>query len=76
MPDDLPHQTAAARTIARNATNAAVRAHDEALTYSKFINGLTKAGIEVDRKVLADLAVHEPEAFGAIVEQAKGALAA
>ena len=56
--------------------NAAVRAHDEALTYSKFINGLTKAGIEVDRKVLADLAVHEPEAFGAIVDQAKGALAA
>lgn len=56
--------------------NAAVRAHDESLTYSKFINGLTKAGIEVDRKVLADLAVHEPEAFTAIVEQAKGALAA
>mmetsp|Transcript_5712 Transcript_5712/g.7421 ORF Transcript_5712/g.7421 Transcript_5712/m.7421 type:complete len:106 (+) Transcript_5712:280-597(+) len=39
--------------------NAAVRAHDEALTYSRFINGLTLAGIEVDRKVLADLAVHE-----------------
>ncbi|EIE51144.1 50S ribosomal protein L20 [Salipiger aestuarii] len=56
--------------------NAAVRAHDEALTYSRFINGLSKAGIEVDRKVLADLAVHEPEAFGAIVDQAKGALAA
>ena len=55
--------------------NAAVRAHDESLTYSKFINGLAKAGIEVDRKVLADLAVHEPEAFGAIVDQAKGALA-
>ena len=55
--------------------NAAVRAHDEALTYSKFINGLSKAGIEVDRKVLADLAVHEPEAFGVIVDQAKGALA-
>ncbi len=54
--------------------NAAVRAHDESLTYSKFINGLGKAGIEVDRKVLADLAVHEPEAFGAIVDQAKGAL--
>jgi len=54
--------------------NAAVRAHDEALTYSRFINGLAKAGIEVDRKVLADLAVHEPEAFGAIVEQAKAAL--
>ncbi|MEM8691945.1 MAG: 50S ribosomal protein L20 [Pseudomonadota bacterium] len=54
--------------------NAAVRAHDEALTYSRFINGLTLAGIEVDRKVLADLAVNEPEAFAAIVDQAKGAL--
>jgi large subunit ribosomal protein L20 len=54
--------------------NAAVRAHDEALTYSRFINGLSKAGIEVDRKVLADLAVHEPDAFGAIVAQAKAAL--
>ena len=54
--------------------NAAVRAHDEALTYSRFINGLAKAGIEVDRKVLADLAVHEPDAFGAIVDQAKAAL--
>jgi large subunit ribosomal protein L20 len=54
--------------------NAAVRAHDESLTYSRFINGLAKAGIEVDRKVLADLAVHEPEAFGAIVDQAKAAL--
>ena len=56
--------------------NAAVRAHDEALTYSRFINGLSLAGIEVDRKVLADLAVHEPEAFGAIVDQAKAALPA
>jgi large subunit ribosomal protein L20 len=55
--------------------NAAVRAHDEALTYSRFINGLSLAGVEVDRKVLADLAVHEPSAFGAIVEQAKSALA-
>jgi large subunit ribosomal protein L20 len=55
--------------------NAAVRAHDESLTYSRFINGLSKAGIEVDRKVLADLAVHEPDAFGAIVGQAKAALA-
>ena len=54
--------------------NAAVRAHDEALTYSKFINGLSLAGVEVDRKVLADLAVHEPEAFGAIVDKAKAAL--
>ena len=55
--------------------NAAVRAHDEALTYSRFINGLNNAGIVVDRKVLADLAVNEPEAFGAIVEKAKAALA-
>lgn len=55
--------------------NAAVRSHDEALTYSRFINGLSLAGIEVDRKVLADLAVREPEAFGAIVDKAKAALA-
>ena len=55
--------------------NAAVRAHDDGLTYSRFINGLGLAGIEVDRKVLADLAVHEPEAFGAIVDKAKAALA-
>ena len=54
--------------------NAAVRAHDENLTYSRFINGLSKSGIEVDRKVLADLAVHEPEAFNSIVDQAKAAL--
>ena len=47
--------------------NAAVRAFDESLTYSRFINGLSVAGIEVDRKVLADLAVNEPDAFGAIV---------
>jgi large subunit ribosomal protein L20 len=55
--------------------NAAVRAHDESLSYSRFVNGLSLAGIDVDRKVLADLAVHEPEAFGAIVDQAKSALA-
>jgi large subunit ribosomal protein L20 len=54
--------------------NAAVRAHDPDLTYSRFMGGLGKAGIEVDRKVLADLAVHEPEAFGAIVERARAAL--
>ena len=54
--------------------NAAVRSHDDALTYSRFINGLNLAGIEVDRKVLADLAVYEPEAFGVIVSQAKAAL--
>ena len=56
--------------------NAAVRAHDEALTYSRFINGLSLAGIEVDRKVLADLAVNEPESFTAIVKTAQAALAA
>ena len=55
--------------------NAAVRSIDESLTYSRFINGLSLAGIEVDRKVLADLAVHEPEAFSAIVAKAKAALA-
>ncbi|MEL6196543.1 MAG: 50S ribosomal protein L20 [Pseudomonadota bacterium] len=56
--------------------NAAVRAEDAALSYSRFINGLDKAGIDVDRKVLADLAVREPDAFSAIVAQAKAALAA
>ncbi|NKW71743.1 50S ribosomal protein L20 [Rhodobacteraceae bacterium R_SAG10] len=55
--------------------NAAVRGHDAALTYSRFINGLGLAGIEVDRKILADLAVHEPDAFNAIVDKAKAALA-
>jgi large subunit ribosomal protein L20 len=46
------------------------------LTYGRFINGLTKAGIEVDRKVLADLAVHDPVAFKALVDKAKAAIAA
>lgn len=52
--------------------NAAAREHD--MKYSTLINGLTKAGIEVDRKVLSDLAIHEPAAFKAIVDQAKAAL--
>jgi large subunit ribosomal protein L20 len=56
--------------------NAAVRAYDASLTYSRFINGLALAGIEVDRKVLADLAVHEPEAFNAIAEKARAAIPA
>ena len=51
--------------------NAAVREHG--LTYSRFISGLERAGIEIDRKVLADLAVREPEAFKALVTQASGA---
>ena len=54
--------------------NAAVREHG--LTYSRFIDGLTKAGIGVDRKVLADLAMHEPAAFDAVIERAKAALPA
>ena len=49
--------------------NAAARIHG--LSYSRFINGLKKAEIEIDRKVLADLAVHDAEAFGALAEQAK-----
>ncbi len=53
--------------------NAAARLND--LTYGRLINGLTKAGVAVDRKMLADLAVREPTAFAAIVERAKTALA-
>jgi len=45
------------------------------LTYSRLINGLDKAGVVVDRKVLSDLAIHEPAAFAAIVGQAQTALA-
>lgn len=52
--------------------NAACRAQD--ITYSRFINGLKKAGIEMDRKVLADLAVTDKAAFGAVVAKAKAAL--
>src|SRR5256885_12670335 len=52
--------------------NAAVRA--EGLTYGQFMHALNLAGITLDRKVLADIAMHEAEAFSAIVAQAKGAL--
>lgn len=51
-------------------------ARELGLTYARFIDGLSKAGVEVDRKVLADLAVKEPEAFKALAEKAKAALAA
>lgn len=51
--------------------NAAAR--QNGLSYSRFIAGLKQAGIEIDRKVLADLAVHEKAAFAAIVEKAKAA---
>ncbi|MCC7329415.1 MAG: 50S ribosomal protein L20 [Gammaproteobacteria bacterium] len=54
--------------------NAGIRPHG--LSYSRFINGLKLAGIEVDRKVLADLAVHDADAFAALAEQAKAQLAA
>ena len=54
--------------------NAAAHAND--LTYSTFMNGLHKAGIEIDRKVLADLAVRDPQAFTALADQARSALSA
>ena len=52
--------------------NAAAR--EQGLTYGRFINGLGKAGVEVDRKVLADIAVREPATFKALVDQARAAL--
>jgi len=52
--------------------NAATRQHG--LSYSRFINGLGLAGIEMDRKVLSDLAIREPEAFKALVDKAQAAL--
>ena len=54
--------------------NAAVRAHD--MSYSQFMNGLKKASIEIDRKVLADIAVHDKPAFANLVAQVKSLLAA
>ena len=52
--------------------NAAVR--EEGLTYSRFISGLAKAGVELDRKVMADIAMNQPEAFKGLVAQAQAAL--
>jgi large subunit ribosomal protein L20 len=52
--------------------NAAARQHD--MSYSKFMNGLKQSGVELDRKALADLAVHSPEAFEALTAKAKEAL--
>ncbi|MCZ6720277.1 MAG: 50S ribosomal protein L20 [Alphaproteobacteria bacterium] len=52
--------------------NAAARAHG--MSYSKLMNGLSRAGVAIDRKVLADLAVREPAAFKAVVDKAQGAL--
>ncbi|WP_068311683.1 50S ribosomal protein L20 [Polycladidibacter hongkongensis] len=53
--------------------NAATREHG--MTYGRFIDGLNKAGIEVDRKVLSDLAINQPVAFKALVEKAQAAIA-
>jgi large subunit ribosomal protein L20 len=52
--------------------NAAARQHE--MSYSRFMNGLKESGVELDRKVLADLAVRDPEAFGVLVERAKEAV--
>ena len=52
--------------------NAAARLNG--MTYNRFIQGLALAGIEVDRRILADMAVHDPQAFAAIVASAKAAL--
>ena len=52
--------------------NAAAR--ECGLTYSQFISGMKKAGVELDRKILADLAVREPDAFKSLAEQAQAAL--
>ena len=52
--------------------NAACRQHD--ISYSKFINGLNKANIAINRKNLSELAIHQPEAFKAVVEKAKASL--
>ena len=54
--------------------NAAARQHD--MSYSVFINGLEKSGIEIDRKILSELAVNDPAAFAAIAEQVRTALTA
>lgn len=57
--------------------NAAVRLHtDGTMTYGRFMNGLSKANVDVDRKVLSDLAITQPDAFKSLVDQAQQALAA
>ncbi|CAN5193064.1 MAG: 50S ribosomal protein L20 [Gemmatimonadetes bacterium] len=53
--------------------NAAARLHD--LSYSRFMNGLRLAGVEIDRKVLADIAIRDPNAFGQLAEAARSKLA-
>ena len=67
-----PRKKRTMRTLWIQRLNAAVR--ESGLTYSRFIDGLAKAGVEVDRKVLSELAIREPATFKAIVEKAKAAL--
>ncbi len=62
------------RTLWISRINAAARIYD--MSYSRLIDGLNKADIELDRKVLADIAVHDIDAFGVVAEKAKQALAA
>ncbi|MCJ0825924.1 50S ribosomal protein L20 [Luteimonas sp. 50] len=62
------------RTLWIARINAAARING--ISYSRFMNGLMKAGITLDRKVLADIAVHDASGFAALAEKAKGALAA
>lgn len=52
--------------------NAAAREHD--ISYSRFMNGLRRAGVELDRKALADLAIRSPDAFASLADRAKSAL--
>jgi large subunit ribosomal protein L20 len=54
--------------------NAAARIND--ITYSRLIDGMKKSGVEIDRKILADIAIHDPQAFSEIVNVAKGKLVA
>jgi large subunit ribosomal protein L20 len=70
---DRKNRKRAFRALWIQRINAAAR--EQGLTYGRFINGLDRAGVAVDRKVLADLAVREPAAFKALVEQARAALA-
>ena len=60
------------RTLWIARINAAARQHD--MSYNVFINGLGKAGIEIDRKILADIVVRDPQAFGALADKVRAAL--
>ncbi len=60
------------RTLWTQRINAAAREHG--LTYSRLVDGMTKAGIEIDRKNLSDMAINQPEAFAAVVAESKKAL--